>query len=81
MNETIISFSIRLLHIFIKKYIKFQQAPGQLPIHQVPAQQVPVQQHMPMHQVPPQQRQGHEHPQQLLNPANIVQEKAYVKMT
>ncbi|XP_076171683.1 lymphotoxin beta receptor inhibitor isoform X2 [Ptiloglossa arizonensis] len=55
-----------------------QQAPGQLPIHQVPAQQVPVQQHMPMHQVPPQQRQGHEHPQQLLNPANIVQEKAHI---
>lgn len=58
-----------------------QQVPVQ---QQVPMQQVPVQQHMPTHQVPVQQGHahghGHEHPQQILNAANIVHEKAYVTM-
>ncbi|XP_076683231.1 lymphotoxin beta receptor inhibitor isoform X3 [Andrena cerasifolii] len=62
---------------------QFQQATGQPPVHQqVPVQQVPVQQHMPTHQVPVQQGHahghGHEHPQQILNAANIVHEKAHI---
>ncbi|XP_053974886.1 multiple coagulation factor deficiency protein 2 homolog isoform X2 [Hylaeus anthracinus] len=59
-------------------YQQFQQAPGHVPMHQVPAQQVPMQQQVPMHQVPVQQGHGHEHPQQILNAANIVNEKAHI---
>lgn len=45
---------------------------------QVPVQQIPVQQHVPTRQVPIQQGHNHEHPQQILNAANIAHEKAYV---
>lgn len=56
---------------------QFQQVPVQVPV-----QQVPVQQHMPTHQVPVQQGHGHghghDHSQQILNAANIVNEKAHI---
>ncbi|XP_043251204.1 multiple coagulation factor deficiency protein 2 homolog [Colletes gigas] len=57
---------------------QFQQVPGQVPMHHVPVQQVPVQQHMPTHQVPVQQGYGHEHPQQILDHNKIVNEKAHI---
>ncbi|XP_031838184.1 lymphotoxin beta receptor inhibitor isoform X2 [Nomia melanderi] len=58
---------------------QFQQP--QVPMHQVPVQQVPVQQHMPTqqgHGVPVQQGHAHDQPQQILNAANIVHEKAHI---
>ncbi|XP_076763358.1 lymphotoxin beta receptor inhibitor isoform X1 [Xylocopa sonorina] len=56
---------------------QFQQA--QVPMQQqVPVQQVPVQQQPMHHQVPVQQGHGHEHPQQILNAANIAHEKAHI---
>ncbi|KZC13522.1 PREDICTED: multiple coagulation factor deficiency protein 2 homolog [Dufourea novaeangliae] len=57
---------------------QFQQPQGQVPMHQVPVQQVPVQQHMPTHQIPVQQGHAHDHSQQILNAANIVNEKAHI---
>lgn len=54
------------------------QQQGQMPMHQVPVQQAPVQQHMPTHQVPVQQGH-HDHPQQILNAANIVHEKDHIQ--
>lgn len=64
--------------------VPHQQVPHQQVPHQQVHQQVPVQpvqqQHIPSQHVPIQQGHGHDHPQQILNAANIAHEKAYVRL-
>lgn len=61
-----------------QQHMPQQHQQQQVPMQQVPLQQVPIQQQMPGNQVPIQQGHIHDHPQQILNAANIVQEKAHI---